>query len=209
MGRSRKGGSGLRSWCLQGNRSDCLPLPHVPHHYYPFPGFSLPFIACSQGSFLGEELLVFHESPRLLLHRAFLSADSQKKREVKKRPGVNSLCESLCLSSPNLPDAVCTADPGARSRGIISSTKTFLGKSRSTARCSGTQVERRRRRRGRGSADAPPPPGRGGWSLWQQCSATFHKGNFPETGILTGRRRAALVQGGRLCGEDPLCATPQ
>lgn len=77
MGRSggERGGLALRSWRLQGNCSDCLSLPHVPHHYYPFTVFFLPFIACSQGSFLGKELLVFHESPSLLLEGAFLFAD--------------------------------------------------------------------------------------------------------------------------------------
>lgn len=86
MGQSRVGGSAQRSQCLLGNHSDCLSLPKVPHHTPPTTPshFFLPFIGCSQGSFLSKGDWLLHESLSLVLEGAFLLVDLKKKSEVKR-----------------------------------------------------------------------------------------------------------------------------
>lgn len=67
------------------------------------PCFFLPFIGCLQGSFLGKEVWLFHESLSLLLECAFLLADLEKNVRSKNVLAWILFVRPLCLSSLNLP----------------------------------------------------------------------------------------------------------
>lgn len=109
------------------------------------PCFFLPFIGCSQGSFLSKEVWLFHESLSLLLECAFLLADLEKKCEVKKRPCMNSLCETFMslLPKPSYPFPLQIP----QSKALCTQRKTIHGSIFGSARATTRASESRKKKK--------------------------------------------------------------